>query len=139
MYKLLYVRYNNLVEEKVPKKLGRSMTVREVHETWQRRLRGETVSSLARELGCTTSNLRLRWKKVGIDIKAHGYGLHPTRRSSPVGCTRIWSMRQRGMAYAEIARELGESEPDSFKTLNRLQMRLRRFCKKNGIKLPEVA
>ena len=48
-------------------------------------------------------------------------------------------MRQRGVAYAEIARELGEREPDSFKTLNRLQMRLRRFCKKNGIKLPEAA
>ena len=138
MYKLLYVRYNNLVEEKVPKKLGRSMTVREVHETWQRRLRGETVSSLARELGCTTSNLRLRWKKVGIDINAHSFGTHPTKRHSPAGCTKIWSLRQRGIAYAEIARVLGEDDPESFKTLNRLQMRLRRFCRKNCIKMPEA-
>ena len=119
----------------MPKNMGRAMTVREVHELWARRQAGETVTALARELGCTNSNLRLRWKKVGIDVASHDIPRGLQRPEITRG-SRIWSLRQMGKSYAEIAVALEEEEPTSFRTLNRLQMRLRRFCERAGVPMP---
>jgi len=120
----------------MPTSLGRPLTVREVHALWKRRAAGETVSSLARELGCTTSNLRLRWKKAGIDIRDHRVprtNQHPQWNLSYT----IWTLRTAGVPFEAIADQLGEEDPTSLRTLNRLQMRLRRYCVRVGIPYPK--
>lgn len=120
----------------MPVKLGRPLTVREVHALWKRRAAGETVSSLAREVGCTTSNLRLRWKKAGIDIHNHSVARsnqHPKWTLTH----KVWSLRTRGVPFEVIAAQLGEPDPTSLKTLNRIQMRLRRYCERVGIPYPK--
>ena len=120
----------------MPKTLGRPMTVREIHALWKRRAAGETVSSLAREVGCTTSNLRLRWKKAGIDIRNHSVprsNQHPKWNQ----CYKIWTLRSKGVSFEDIAVQLEEGDPTSLRTLNRLQMRLRRYCARVGIPYPK--
>lgn len=120
----------------MPAALGRPLTVREVHALWKRRSAGETVSALAREVGCTTSNLRLRWKKAGIDIHSHRVprtNQHPRWNLSH----KIWSLRTKGVPFEAIAFQLGEQDPTSLRTLNRLQMRLRRYCERVGIPYPK--
>ena len=120
----------------MPDALGRPLTVREVHALWKRRAAGETVSSLAREVGCTTSNLRLRWKKAGIDIHKHRVprsNQHPRWNQ----CYTVWTLRSAGVPFEAIAAQLGEDDPTSLRTLNRLQMRLRRYCARVGIPYPK--
>jgi len=80
---------------------------------------GETQAHIARELGCTPSNLSKRLKAA----------------DDPIG-KRVYTLRCEGLAFDDIAHDLG-LEPNSTST-RRLYMRLVRYCERVGVEYPKV-
>lgn len=100
----------------------------------QRIVRGGDIEEIAQRLGVKESQLYralLKW------------GFNPTPYT---GCTnravrrkedhRIFSLRQKGLSYGQIARELGW--PDNQSGQRRVGRRIKAYCDKAGIPIPLV-
>jgi hypothetical protein len=106
------------------------LSVKVLRELFARREAGENTDDLAAEVGKTGTTLRRAWRRVGL----HAAKL--VRRENNIACVPhiIYTMRFAGKSYREIAERLGILYTRENTRL--LYMRLVRYCKRAGCKVP---
>lgn len=118
---------------KTPGEHGPAWTRKKFDTVWKRYESGVPASELAKEHGCTTSNIYKRLRKVGYSPDKVARKL----RRLEVQASKIYTLRKQGRSFDEVAVELG-MEP-SAATTRKLYMRLVRYCKSAGVVYPRLA
>jgi len=111
---------------------GPAWTRKKFDAVWKKYQSGVPATELAKEHGCTTSNIYRRLRKVGYSPDKLARKL---QRLETQG-SRIYTLRKQGKSFDEVAVEL-ELEP-SPATTRKLYMRLVRYCKSAGVIYPRL-
>lgn len=106
------------------------LSVKVLRDLFARREAGENTDLLAAEVGKTGNTLRKAWRRIGLRASAL------RRRENNLACTPhlVYMMRFAGKTYREIAERF--KMPYTRKAMRLLYMRLVRYCKRAGCKVP---
>jgi len=106
------------------------LTEKLVQEAWLRRLQGETGAKIAEDYGVRPTTLYTAWRKRGLKAQRE------YARKVVIDSYSLWSMRNQHKSWNEICRAI--DLPQTAVSRNRLAKRLRRYCKRIGIQIPNV-
>ena len=105
-------------------------TRKELRALAARRTAGESTEAIALSVGTSANNLRFRWRKhIGFCAQ----NIHRGALSVSDRTVRVWGWMRDGLTLSQCCEKLGW--PSDQKHLNRLNMALRRYCKRVMIPL----
>lgn len=112
---------------------GPAWTRKKFDAVWKKYESGVPATELAKEHGCTVSNIYKRLRKVGYSPKS----VIRKQRRLGVQATKIYTLRKQGKSFDEVAVDLGMVPGAA--TTRKLYMRLVRYCKSAGVIYPRLA
>jgi hypothetical protein len=109
-------------------------SVAELNLAKQRILKGDDIEDIARQMGVKEERLYRALLKWGFNPTPYtSSSARVARRKEDF---KIFSLRQKGMSYFQIARELGWADDQSGQ--RRVGRRIKVYCQKVGIPIPLV-
>ena len=106
----------------------------ELSDAKARMLRGATLNEVARRYGVTEQRLYRALLKWGFNPTPYEERAKRSGRRSED--FKIYTLRQRGLTYVQIARELGW--PEDLRGQRRVGRRIKSYCDRVGIPIPLI-